>query len=210
MDVFSRTFLPAAAEAGVAIPTVSRHMPIFRRCVESDDATVLVTRCLRPDRPLMGDFLLLLTNRRLVVTQETRVLHRLRLHLNADLRHLSNVTWNPDLRQPAVEVAATAVDGVRERFWMRLGDAQQVAHIDAVLQHVFRDRPAERIVRRTAAGRPTAQPAAARPTAAQPAAAHPTAAQQPAARQPLSRPVSPKQTAAQKRPSRSGLTTAAA
>ena len=48
MDVFSRTFLPAAAEAGVAIPTVSRHMPIFRRCVESDDATVLVTRCLRP------------------------------------------------------------------------------------------------------------------------------------------------------------------
>ena len=38
MDVFSRTFLPAAAEAGVAIPTVSRHMPIFRRCVEADDA----------------------------------------------------------------------------------------------------------------------------------------------------------------------------
>ena len=46
MDVFSRTFLPAAAEAGVAIPTVSRHMPIFRRCVEPDDATVLVTRCV--------------------------------------------------------------------------------------------------------------------------------------------------------------------
>ena len=45
MDVFSRTFLPAAAEAGVAIPTVSRHMPIFRRCVEPDDSTVLVTRC---------------------------------------------------------------------------------------------------------------------------------------------------------------------
>src|SRR3712207_4766681 len=95
MDVFSRTFLPAAAEAGVAIPTVSRHMPIFRRCVDSDDTTVLVTRCQRSERPLAGEYLLLLTYRRLVVTQETRVLHRLRLHLNANLRHLSNVTWNP-------------------------------------------------------------------------------------------------------------------
>ena len=45
MNVFSRTFLPAAAEAGVPIATVSRHMPIFRRCVDPDDTTVLVTRC---------------------------------------------------------------------------------------------------------------------------------------------------------------------
>jgi hypothetical protein len=193
MDVFSRTFLPAAAEAGVAIPTVSRHMPIFRRCVESDDATVLVTRCLRPARPLMGDFLLLLTNRRLVVTQETRVLHRLRLHLNADLRHLSNVTWNPDLRQSAMEVAATAVDGVRERFWMRLADPQQVVHFDALLRHVFRDRPAERIERRAAARQ-----------------APPVALKQTAAKQGLPTMVSPKQTAAQQRPGRSGFTTAAA
>jgi hypothetical protein len=140
MDVFSRTFLPAAAEAGVAIPTVSRHMPIFRRCVEPDDSTVLVTRCVSPDRPLAGDFLLLLTYRRLVVTQETRVLHRLRLHLNANLRHLSNVTWNTDLRTSAVDVAATAVDGVRERFRMRLGDPEQVCHFDALLKLVFRDR----------------------------------------------------------------------
>jgi hypothetical protein len=198
MDVFSRTFLPAAAEAGVAIPTVSRHMPIFRRCVESDDATVLVTRCLRPARPLMGDFLLLLTNRRLVVTQETRVLHRLRLHLNADLRHLSNVTWNPDLRQSAVEVAATAVDGVRERFWMRLADPQQVVHFDALLRHVFRDRPAERIGRRAAARQ------------APPATAKQGTAKQGTAKQPVSKMVSPKQTAAQQRPGRSGLTTAAA
>ena len=78
MDVFSRTFLPAAAEAGIAIPSVSRHMPILRRCVDPDDATVLVTRCTSPDRPLGGDYLLLLTYRRLVVIQETRVLHRLR------------------------------------------------------------------------------------------------------------------------------------
>lgn len=140
MDVFSRTFLPAAAEAGVTIPTVSRHLPIFRRCVEPDDSTVLVTRCVCPDRPMAGEFLLLLTYRRLVVTQETRVLHRLRLHLNANLRHLSNVTWRPDLRMSAVDVAATAVDGVRERFRMRLSQPEQVWHFDALLKHVFRER----------------------------------------------------------------------
>jgi hypothetical protein len=133
MDVFSRTFLPAAAEAGVAIATVSRHMPVFRRCVDPDDTTLLVTRCARPDDPMAGDFMMLLTHRRLVVTQETRVFHRLRLHLNANLRHLSDVTWNPDLRQSVVEIAATAVDGVRERFTMRLGDPEQVWHFDELL-----------------------------------------------------------------------------
>jgi hypothetical protein len=84
--------------------------------------------------------MMLLTYRRLVVTQETKVFHRLSLHLNANIRHLSDVTWNPDLRQSAVEVAATAVDGVRERFRMRLGEPEQVWHFDELLQHVFRDR----------------------------------------------------------------------
>jgi hypothetical protein len=140
MDVFSRTFLPAAAEAGVAIPVVSRHMPIFRRCVEPDDPAILVTRCTRPDTPMAGDFLMVLTYRRLVVTRETRLLHRLQLHLNANLRHLSNVTWSPDVRDTAVEMCATAVDGVRERFKMRLGDAEQVWHFDALLKHVFSER----------------------------------------------------------------------
>jgi hypothetical protein len=140
MDVFSRTFLPAAAEAGVPIATVSRHMPVFRRCVDPDDTTVLVTRCARPESPLAGDFMMLLTYRRLVVTQETRIFHRLRLHLNANLRHLSNVTWRPDLARPAMEVAATAVDGVRERFRMRLGEPEAVWHCDSLLQHVFRSR----------------------------------------------------------------------
>jgi hypothetical protein len=140
MDVFSRTFLPAAAEAGVPIATVSRHMPVLRRCVDPDDTAVLVTRCLRPERPIAGEFMLLLTYRRLVVTQESRVFHRLRLHLNANLRHLSDVTWNPDLRQSMVEVAATAVDGIRERFMMRLGEPEQVWRFDELLTHVFRDR----------------------------------------------------------------------
>ena len=140
MDVFSRTFLPAAAEAGVAIATVSRHMPVFRRCVDQDDSTILVTRCVRPDAPMAGDFLMLLTYRRLVVTRESRVLHRLQLHLNANLRHLSNVTWNPDPRQSTVDVAATALDGVRERFRLRLGEPDRVWHVDALLKHVFTER----------------------------------------------------------------------
>jgi hypothetical protein len=137
MDVFSRTFLPAAAEAGVAIPTVSRHLPVVRRCVESDETTVLVGRCVRPEAPLSGEFMLVLTHRRLVVTQETKVLHRLRLHLNANLRHLSNVTWSPTASRTALDIAATAVDGVRERFRMRLSSPDTVWHADGLLREVF-------------------------------------------------------------------------
>ena len=140
MDVFSGTFLPAAAEAGVPHATVSRHLPVVRRCVEPDDSAVLVTRCVRPDQPMAGEFLMVLTYRRLVVTQETRVLHRLRLHLNANLRHLSDVSWNPDPRQSVVEMAATAVDGVRERFRMRLGEPEQVWRFDELFTQVFRER----------------------------------------------------------------------
>jgi hypothetical protein len=139
MDVFSRTFLPAAAEAGVTLATVSRHIPILRRCVESDDATALVSRCVNPDRPMSGEFLLVLTYRRLVITNETRILHRLRLHLNANLRHLS-VTWDPDLRANAMEVAATAVDGVRERFRIRMTEPKMLRQVDSQLKHVFRGR----------------------------------------------------------------------
>lgn len=154
MDVFTRTFLPAASEAGVAIPTVSRHLPVFRRCVAPDDPAALVARCARPDQLLHGEFLLLLTHRRLVVTRQTRLLRRLRLHLNTELRHLHNVSWNPDPRLAAVELAATAMDGVRERFWIRVGHPKQVWHLDALLSHVFRPR--------TATERPPVRPAARR------------------------------------------------
>jgi hypothetical protein len=138
MDLFCRTFLPAAAEMGLAGPIMSRHLPIFRQCVAADDATVLVTRCTRSDAPVPGDYLLLLTNRRLVVTQQSRLLHRLSLHLNTELRHLENVTWGPDLRLPAIEFAATAMDGIRERYLIRTGQRQQVRQLDALLSHVFR------------------------------------------------------------------------
>ena len=140
MDVFSGTFLPAAAAAGVGVPAMQRHLRIFRNCVAADDATALVARCLPPDRHAHGEFMLLLTYHRLVVTQETRVLHRLRLHLNTDLGHLSNVTWTLDPRISAVELAATAMDGVRERFWIRVGHPQQVRHLDTLLTEVFRPR----------------------------------------------------------------------
>jgi hypothetical protein len=85
---------------------------------------------------------MLLTYRRLVITNETRVLHRLRLHLNANLRHLSNVTWNADLRTTAVELTATAVDGVRERLRIRLTEPARVHQVEAQLKHVFRGPPA--------------------------------------------------------------------
>jgi hypothetical protein len=135
MDVISRTFLPAATEAGGIIP--SRHLPIVERCVDPGDDALLVTRCTRPEAPLAGDHLLLLTRRRLVVIQRTPVLHRLRLHLNANLRHLNNVTWRPDLTRPALEMAATAVDGVRERFRIKFADTESVWRFESVLREVF-------------------------------------------------------------------------
>ncbi|XTZ13298.1 hypothetical protein ACQSSU_17270 [Micromonospora echinospora] len=140
MDVFDRTFLPAAAETGLAVQTVSRHIPVFRRCVRADDATILVTRCTRPDRLVPGGYLLLMTYQRLVVTRQSPLLHRLHLHLNTELRHLSNVTWNPDPRLQQVELAATAIDGVRERFLIRTEHPKQVWQIDTLLDHAFRSR----------------------------------------------------------------------
>ncbi|MFC6019268.1 hypothetical protein ACFP2T_24050 [Plantactinospora solaniradicis] len=146
MDVFFRTFLPAAAETGVASPTVSRHLPILRNCVDAGDPTILVTRCIRPEQSAHHSYLLLLTTRRLVVTEQSRVLHRLRLHLNTDLRHLGNVTWTPDPRELLVELAATAVDGVRERFLIRADRPSQVWELDALFSHVFRPKMTARAI----------------------------------------------------------------
>ncbi|MEV6341958.1 hypothetical protein [Actinoplanes sp. NPDC051851] len=135
MDVFSRTFLPAATDAGAVIP--GRHAPIVERCVEEDDPVVLAARCQRPETPLAGEYLLLLTQRRLVVIRETPVLHRLSLHLNVTLRRLSNVSWRPELSRPVLELAVTAVDGVRERFRMRCGDTGTVWRHEQTLREIF-------------------------------------------------------------------------
>jgi hypothetical protein len=132
MDVLSRTFSPDA------LPEAP--MSVLRRCVEADDPTVLVARCTRPRQTLAGDFLLLLTRRRLVITQQTRLLHRLRLHLNANLRHLSNISWSVDTRQQAIELSLTAIDGVREQFLLRLPDPAQLWKTDELLRTVIQER----------------------------------------------------------------------
>lgn len=141
MDVFSPTFLAAAAAARVGAAATVRQLPIFQPCVESDDSVLLLTRCTRPNHRSSTQFLLLLTARRLVVTRRSPVLHRLRLHLNTDLRRLSSVTLTADQRRSAIEITATAVDGVRERFWMQLGDQERVDQVEAMLRRVFIDRP---------------------------------------------------------------------
>ena len=143
MDVFSSTFHTAAEAGSVSLPAASRHLSIFQNCVDQDDPAVLLARCVRPGAPLSGNYHLLLTQRRLVILRETRPLHRLRLHLNANLRHLCNVSWRLDLAKPAVEVSATAMDGVRERFRMRLGDTAAVWHAEELLRQVFEGRRGE-------------------------------------------------------------------
>ena len=141
MDVFFRTFLPAAAGAGVTAPAVSRHLSVLRRCVAASDATLIATRCTRAGAPARGDYLFLLTGRRLVVTHRSRLRRRLRLHLNAELRHLSNVTWSPDPHRGTIEVAITAIDGVRERFILRVGQQSPPGQLEALLAYAF-DGPA--------------------------------------------------------------------
>lgn len=161
MDVFSRTFLPVAVLwAGVAIPTTSRHLPVLHRCVEAGDSPVLLTRCSRPRGPSRGDYLLLLTHRRLVVIRQTSLLHRVRLHLNMELRHLGDVTWHTDARRTAIELAATVIDGVRERFLIRTAGPGQVWRLDLLLERVFRPAvPVERVNARWSASVPVPAPA---------------------------------------------------
>lgn len=134
--MFSRTFLPATSEAGLPITMVSRHMPLVRRCVTPDETAVLVRRCHPAGRPVPGTFLLLLTNRRLVVTRESRLLHRVQLHLTAPLRALSAVKWTVDPRA-GVELALTAPSGDRHRWWLPISDLRQLGWIDALLHRAF-------------------------------------------------------------------------
>ena len=75
--------------------------------------------------------MLMLTRRRLVVTEQRGLLRRLRLHLNCELRQLVDVTW---VAEPGgIRLAATAVDGVREHFWVDASSADLVR----VLRQVF-------------------------------------------------------------------------
>jgi len=139
MDLFARTFLPAAADAGLDMPTIGRYLPVFRRYLGAD-AVELVTRCTRPDRPL-GEYVLVLTRHRLVIIHESRVVHRVRLHLDAPLHELADVTWVPDPTRTTVELSATAIDGIRERFTIRLRRRDALAQLDRRLGAIC-DAPA--------------------------------------------------------------------
>ncbi|WP_245674097.1 MULTISPECIES: hypothetical protein [Actinoplanes] len=130
-------FLSTFHRAAESDPAAHRHLSIFSRCVEPDDPVILVTRCTRPGQPMAGSHHLLLTRRRLVVVQRTWPLRRQRLHLNTNLRHLSNVTWRADVDRPGFELAVTVMDGIRERFRLRLGDEVAVAETEESLRGIF-------------------------------------------------------------------------
>src|SRR6266536_4333716 len=135
MHLPARPFLPAAPAGGLDLPAIGRHLPVFRRYLGTD-AVLLVTRCTRPARPF-GGYVLALTRNRLVVVQESRVVHRLRLHLDAPLDELSEVSWRGDSTGTTVELSATAIDGVRERFAIR----RHPGALDRALRLAFGDGP---------------------------------------------------------------------
>lgn len=137
MDPFDRTFLPAAAEAGLPMASIIRQIPLFRRYAGLNQTVLLFNRCGRPDRPLSADYLLLLTRERLVITVETRMLRHARLRLDAAVTELVNVTWRPDPRLTSIELNVTAIDGVRERFLIRVHKPGTLRHLDATLESVF-------------------------------------------------------------------------
>jgi hypothetical protein len=138
VDQFERTFLPVSAKAGIEITRVSRHIPMLRRCIAPDDSAVLVARCTRVDRPLRGEHLMVATQRRLVITHDSPILRRMRLHLNSPLAELSDVQWLLDARLTAIEFAATASDGVRERFLIKAVRPRDLWRIEASFVELFR------------------------------------------------------------------------
>jgi hypothetical protein len=138
MDPFDRTFFSAANEAGLPMASISRQIPVFRRCAGPGQTVLLVTRASRLDRPLSGDHLMLLTRERLVVTSESRLLHRPHVHLDAAVADLRNVVWTADPRLTSIELSATAPDGFRERFLIKARTPGAVWHLEAALGYVFR------------------------------------------------------------------------
>jgi len=136
MDEFSRTLLPAAAESGIPITTVSRHTRVLRRNVAETDSVHVAARAILADRPWQGDLVLMITDTRLVATRETRLLRRIRPYVDASVPGLKNVTWKADPRRSAIELAFT-VKNTRHRFLMDVPDRHQVWRLDAVFGRLF-------------------------------------------------------------------------
>ncbi|WP_426509173.1 hypothetical protein ACPPVO_00650 [Dactylosporangium sp. McL0621] len=135
LDTFSRTFLPATALAKLPGGTVARHVQVLRRCAGDRDVVAVVARCTtsRGRRNV-----LMLTRNRLVVTSETPLLRRVALHLNADLHQLADVTWTPEPDRTGIQLGVTAIDGVRENFWIRLDSKAEMWRLDEALKQAFR------------------------------------------------------------------------
>lgn len=139
--------LLSSVASGVSRPVLHRHLPILRRCVGSRERPLIVASCARSDQADQpGRFrnLLLLTKHRLVVTSELGLFRRLRLHLNVGLNQLLDVTWCPEPERCGLRLRATAVDGAREWFWIKLGTNERVEWLDEVLRDAFAARPSRR------------------------------------------------------------------
>jgi hypothetical protein len=149
-DAFSRTYLPAAAEAQIGTATANRHATILRRCAGTRDTVTVVARCFRanrPARPFGARNLLMVTTRRLVITTQSPILQRLHLHLNAELSQLADVTWTAEADGTLMQLALTAMDGAREHFWIQMGSREQLQRLNDALTLVFRrPTPAKRRV----------------------------------------------------------------
>jgi hypothetical protein len=146
-DAFSRTYLPAAAEAQIPLATANRHAAVLRRCAGTRDSVTVVAPCSQANRRL-GRFrtssMVMITTRRLVITTQSPILRRLHLHLNAELSQLADVTWTADPDGTVMHLALTAMDGIREHFWLRLGSADQLQCLNEALTRVFRRAPVPR------------------------------------------------------------------
>ncbi|QSB05447.1 hypothetical protein [Natronoglycomyces albus] len=137
MDSFSRTMLAAAAESGLATITLSRHVPNLRRNVRGNDKVVLLAKCLGSDGLGSGNYILMLTHNRMVVTRESPRLGRVRPCIDQAIDALSGVRWSADPVRPGMEIAFQAV-GEHFRFWINAGHEKQIWRIDALLARKFR------------------------------------------------------------------------
>ncbi|UWP82858.1 hypothetical protein [Dactylosporangium fulvum] len=135
LDSFTKTFLTATALGKLPATTVTRHARVLRGCAGDRDEVAVVARCQsRQHRRNV----FMLTRNRLVVTGESAVLRRVSLHLNAELHQLADVTWTPEPSRTGVQLGLTAIDGVRENFWVRLAGAAEMWRLDEALKQAFR------------------------------------------------------------------------
>jgi hypothetical protein len=138
MDRFDRTFLAAAVQAALPSAAVARHLPVLRRWIDPDQTVLLLVRCALLDRPHRSDHLMMLTRERLVVTSESRLLHRARPHLDTAVADMTHARWEPDPAGTSIEFTATASDGVRERFLIAARRRDALWQLDATFAYVFR------------------------------------------------------------------------